>query len=306
VNKSDCYGFKVPSNIKDPNKASFIPFKKVCQVGCPPGYNEDRDKDGLTCRTCGSDCLKRCQSKIIDSIAAAQSLKGCGVIEGKLYKVIKVYTIFNNFYFTFDIYHIKGPLEIQIRSSSKTFSSSNVITSNNVVKELENSLSDIVEIEDYLKIARSFPIVSLSFLKNLKRIKGNRLESSKYSLIIWDNQNLEELWNENQDVKIEKGKLFFYFNPKLCFNKVEKLAKNNSLIENYETASKSNGDKITCNVTTLSVNVSRVLAEAALLSWQPLQLGDERSLLSYVVFYLPAPYQNVTLWEGRDACGNDG
>jgi insulin receptor len=135
-----------------------------------------------------------------------------------------------------------GPLEIQIRSSSKsTSSSNNVITTNNVVKELENSLSDIVEIHDYLKIARSFPIVSLSFLKKLRVIKGNRLEGGKYSLIIWDNQNLEELWSENQQVKIDNGKLFFYFNPKLCFYKVERLAKTQAQIENYDTASKSNG-----------------------------------------------------------------
>jgi len=36
------------------------------------------------------------------------------------------------------------------------------------------------------------------------------------------------------------------------------------------------------------------------------KLEDERSLLNYVVFYIAAPHTNVTLWDGRDACGNDG
>lgn len=250
----------------------FIPFNFTCMRGCPASHVEDPVQ---ICRPCGNACLKKCQAKIIDSIAAAQSLKGCSVIE--------------------------GPLEIQIRSSARS-----VESTNNIVKELENSLSDIVEIQDYLKIARSFPIVSLSFLKKLKTIRGQRLESSKYSVVIWDNQNLQELWDDSQKINVVKGKFFFHFNPKLCFFKIENLANNSDRIENYETAKMSNGDKTPCNVKSLEVKIAEILPHAALLTWSPLKLEDERSLLSYVVFYIPANHQNVTLWDGRDACGNDG
>lgn len=230
----------------------------------------------MDCKPCGAACQKKCQAKIVDSIAAAQSLKGCSIIE--------------------------GPLEIQIKSSTRS-----VESTNNIVKELENSLSDVVEIQDYLKIARSFPIVSLSFLKKLRKIRGNRLESSKYSVVIWDNQNLQELWDENQNVTIENGKLFFHFNPKLCFSKIERLAETSRVqIENLDTARMSNGDKTACNVKPLDVKVAQILPQAALLSWKPLILEDERSLLSYVVFYTPAMNRNITIWDGRDACGNDG
>lgn len=253
---------------------SFIPFNRSCNLGCPPLFVDFQN--GTDCQPCGSKCRKKCQSKIIDSIAAAQTLKGCAIID--------------------------GPLEIQIRSSAKTIDSTH-----NVVRELENSLSEIVEIRDYLKIARSFPIVSLSFLKKLKVIHGERLESNKHSLVIWDNQNLQELWDEKQEVKIERGQLFFHFNPKLCFYKIERLAQSNlSRIENYDTAKISNGDKIPCNVTYVPVTVAEIYAEGALLQWEPLKLEDDRSLLGYVVYYMQAPYQNVTLWDGRDACGNDG
>lgn len=49
----------------------------------------------------------------------------------------------------------------------------------NIVKDLEKNMGMIEEIGGYLKIVRSFPLVSLNFLKNLKRIRGNQLESQK-------------------------------------------------------------------------------------------------------------------------------
>lgn len=49
----------------------------------------------------------------------------------------------------------------------------------NIVKELEESLSMIEEITGYLKVVRSFPLVSLSFLRKLHVIRGEILESSK-------------------------------------------------------------------------------------------------------------------------------
>lgn len=49
----------------------------------------------------------------------------------------------------------------------------------NIVKELEESLSMIEEITGYLKVVRSFPLVSLNFLRKLHVIRGETLESSK-------------------------------------------------------------------------------------------------------------------------------
>lgn len=49
----------------------------------------------------------------------------------------------------------------------------------NIVRELEESLSMIEEITGYLKVVRSYPLVSLTFLRKLRLIKGETLESSK-------------------------------------------------------------------------------------------------------------------------------
>jgi insulin receptor len=286
LTKHECYDLNNHSSTEEsiPSKEHpFIPFEGKCLQECPQRYSKSGTGHNMTCTKCGDKCLKRCTPRIIDSIATAQTLKGCSIVE--------------------------GALEIQIRGTTK-----NADVGRNIVKELEASLVDIIEIDHYLKIARSHPILSLSFLKNLKRINGNQLETGKNAIMVWENQNLEELWDEMQHIEIKRGQLFFYYNPKLCFDKIEKLARKSvqkgrdykEMIANYETAKLSNGDKTPCNVTLLNVTVQQVFPQAALLEWQPIFFGDDRKLLNYVVFYITAPYANITLWEGRDACGNDG
>lgn len=287
MSKEECYELNT-SNPTDSSVSSpehpFIPFDGRCIRECPPRYTKHGTGREMTCKLCNETCLKRCVVKtIVDSIETAQALKGCSIID--------------------------GPLEIQIRGTAK-----NPESGKNIVKELEASLSDIVEINEYLKIARSHPILSMSFLKNLRKIHGKRLEGGRNALVVWENHNLQELWDESQKIEILNGKLFFHFNPKLCFYKIEQLANKSvtpntnlsTIIENYDTAKISNGDKTPCNVTPLNVTVEHIYPQAALLSWDPLKLEDERSLLNYVVFYIAAPFTNVTLWDGRDACGNDG
>ncbi|KAG5668610.1 hypothetical protein PVAND_016546 [Polypedilum vanderplanki] len=287
LTKDQCYDLNTAtatdSSVKNPD-ALFIPFENECRKDCPQNYTKVNTGRNMTCEKCNGPCLKECTFiNIVDSIEAAQALKGCNIIE--------------------------GPLEIQIRGITK-----NPESGKNIVKELEASLSGIEEIKGYLKIARSHPILSMSFLKKLRKIHGNSLEGGRNALVVWENQNLQELWDESHRIEIVQGKLFFHFNPKLCFYKIEQLANKSAdgrknpteMIENYDTAKISNGDKTPCNVTPLNVTVEKILPKAALLSWNPLQLGDERSLLNYVVYYIAAPNKNVTLWDGRDACGNDG
>lgn len=56
----------------------------------------------------------------------------------------------------------------------------------------------------------------------------------------------------------------------------------------------------------LSVTVSKVSAYAVLIKWNAFKTPDPRTLLGYVVYSIEAPYRNVTLYDGRDACGGDG
>lgn len=175
---------------------------------------------------------------------------------------------------------------------------------------MELALSDIEQIDGSLKIVRSFPIVSLNFFKKLARIKGNLLESERYALYLMDNQNIQSLFPQN--VTIDHGKLFFHFNPKLCPAVIEEL-KDNVIDLRYvdqfapeDVAKNSNGDKVACTVTVLNATMKSIRSLGAIISLQPMVYEDERSLLGYVIYYMVAPYTNVTLYDGRDACGGDG
>ena len=123
------------------------------------------------------------------------------------------------------------------------------IFTDNVVKELETALSDIEEIDGALKIVRSFPIVSLSFFRSLKYIHGRDI-SDRYTMYVIDNQNLQSLFIRN--VTISSGKLFFHFNPKLCYANIEALKDNVVDLRNLsklpldDVPANSNGDKVAC------------------------------------------------------------
>lgn len=106
----------------------------------------------------------------------------------------------------------------------------------------------IEEISGYLKIVRSFSLISLNFFGRLKRIKGEIKDSNKYVFIVLDNQNLQDLFGDDRMVEIDEGRLFFHFNPKLCYSKIKRLqtlAKLDQPTE-LEVATNSNGDKIAC------------------------------------------------------------
>lgn len=69
-------------------------------------------------------------------------------------------------------------------------------------------------------------------------------------MVVLDNQNLQELWDwkTKESLQIDKGRLFFHFNPKLCIKEIETLQNITGLPEftELEVASNSNGDKIAC------------------------------------------------------------
>ncbi|XP_018333468.1 insulin-like receptor [Agrilus planipennis] len=272
INKQTCINLERPMELKEkiPFDYPFKIFKDKCIIKCPANYMDDYKNH--ECKLCEGRCKKICPASRIDSILAAQQLRGCT--------------------------HINGSLEIQIRGGR------------NVVNALDENLNMIEEIDGYLKVVRSFPLVSFNFLRNLKAINGHTLDSDKYVFVVLDNQNLQDLWDwkNNRTLKIGRGKLFFHFNPKLCYYKIQELQQKTNLpeLKELEVASNSNGDKIACNVTDLQVNVTTIDSQMVSLSWVPFKLYDQRKLLGYIVYSMEAPYKNVTLYDGRDACGEDG
>lgn len=60
------------------------------------------------------------------------------------------------------------------------------------------------------------------------------------------------------------------------------------------------------NITELNVSVSSIRHDLCLITWAPYVHYEMRTLLGYVVFVMEAPHQNVSMNDGRDACGVDG
>lgn len=63
--------------------------------------------------------------------------------------------------------------------------------------------------------------MSLHMFRKLRRIHGQQLYKNTYSLIVFENQNLHELFNiEKQSLEIMRGKVQFQNNRMLCYQKV--------------------------------------------------------------------------------------
>lgn len=205
-------------------------------------------------------------------MSAAQQLKGCTYIDGSLN------------------IRIDGP--------------------RNIEEELEKNLGMIEEIEGFLKVHRSFSLRSLNFLKKLRIIHGRNLESN-FSVIVHDNQNLQELWNwtEKSPVKVKNGTFKFHYNPKLCKSKIDEFRDVSDLKINYsevDVSPNSNGDKVGCSFVSIITHVNLTGPNDVIISWNTSDVPDrDDGLIGYLIYYIEAPYQNVSANDG-DACGEQG
>ncbi|KAF4523359.1 hypothetical protein B566_EDAN005513 [Ephemera danica] len=262
----------VPSTA--PDTVGFEPkpwrvFNGTCVPFCPQGYEEHTQEGRLTCRVCDQGgCKIICTSNKVDTIAKAQLLEGCT--------------------------HINTSLEIQINGGK------------DVSQELEAYLGAIEEIDNFLKITRSFSILNLNFLKSLRVIHGKQLEKGKYSLVVLDNPNLQDLWDwESRDsaLTLENGSIFFHLNPKLCPREIRRLQDVTRLpagsFSEQDVSNVTNGDEVECIVVDLKARVTTKLVTGVL------SVPKHSSLLSYLVYSIEAPFQNVSAYDGLDVCGGN-
>uniref|UniRef100_A0A4W3GZ00 Tyrosine-protein kinase receptor n=1 Tax=Callorhinchus milii TaxID=7868 RepID=A0A4W3GZ00_CALMI len=249
----------------------YVIHNGECIPDCPSGYIVNTTS--LLCMPCSGLCPKVCpvNVKAIESVKAAQELRGCTVI--------------------------KGSLVINIRGGT------------NIAAELEANLGLIEVITGYLRIRRSYALVSLSFFRSLTLIKGDTLELGMYSFYVLDNQNLQQLWDWNKhNLTISRGKMFFHHNPKLCLTEIFKMETITGLKgreEKSDIALKTNGDQASCESQRLSFVTNKTGTDKIMLKWEPYWPQDFRDLLGFMVFFREAPYQNVTEFDGQDACGSN-
>lgn len=164
--------------------------------------------------------------------------------------------------------------------------------------ELEENLKNLKEITEYLKIVRSLPIRSLSFLKNLETIRGESLVRQDYSLLIIDNGNLKDLWtfenntiNGKKRISLLNGRVSVHMNPNLCYAKIVKMKeymdiKNLSHFDE-DVSKTSNGDKADCGFGKLDVNITDIDSKLVKVEFENIisRLNDHRFLYGYLIYY---------------------
>ncbi|XP_051560277.1 insulin-like growth factor 1 receptor [Myxocyprinus asiaticus] len=263
-----CITMDLCSKIHLPDYDRFVIHGGECMSDCPPGFTHDENQS-MFCKACDGLCDKFCDEKVIDSVDAAQSLKGCTVIRGNL--------------------HI------------------NIRRGNNIASELENFLGLIKTVTGYVKIRSSHTLNSLSFLKSLRYINGEELWDDMYAFAALDNQHLQFLWDWSQhNLTINTGKLYFRLNPKLCMSEIHKMWAKTGITEKFlEEDFRNNGNRASCESKILKFISNSTRSNRISLTWERYRPPDYRDLVSFVVYYKEAPFQNITEFDGQDGCGSD-
>ncbi|XP_077174723.1 insulin receptor-related protein isoform X2 [Paroedura picta] len=268
VTAEDCASLRKVS--ENPRESSqFVLHQEQCLSECPSGYQ--RKESSIFCHKCEGLCPKECKvgTKTVDSTRAAKDLSGCTLVEGNLI--------------------------INIRRGD------------NLASELQGSLGLIETITGFLKIKHSFALISLSFFKNLKLIRGDSMVDGNYTLYILDNPNLQQLWDwQHHTLSVPVGKMYFAFNPKLCLSEIyrmEEITGTKGRQNKAEINPRTNGDRASCKAQTLRFVSNSTESDRMVLKWERYQPPEYRDLLSFIVYYKESPFQNVTEHVGQDACG---
>ncbi|XP_051506231.1 insulin-like growth factor 1 receptor [Myxocyprinus asiaticus] len=263
-----CITMELCSKIHLPDYDRFVIHGGECMADCPPGFTHDENQS-MFCKACEGLCDKFCDEKVIDSVDAAQSLKGCTVIRGNL--------------------HI------------------NIRRGNNIALELENFLGLIKTVTGYVRIRSSHTLNSLSFLKSLRYINGDELWDDMYAFVALDNQHLQFLWDWSQhNLTINAGKLYFRLNPKLCMSEIRKMWAKTGITEKFlEEDFRNNGHRASCESKILKFISNSTRSNRIKLTWERYQPPNYRDIVSFVVYYKEAPFQNITEFDGQDGCGSD-
>uniref|UniRef100_H3D2Z2 Tyrosine-protein kinase receptor n=1 Tax=Tetraodon nigroviridis TaxID=99883 RepID=H3D2Z2_TETNG len=266
-----CVSVDFCSKVHLPDPHTFVLHGQECMPECPSGYTRSTT-DNMSCTACDGLCDKVCEGeeKVIDSVDAAQSLKGCTVIKGNLHINIR-----------------RGP--------------------NNMVAELESFTGLIQRVKGYVRIRHSHTLNSLAFLRSLRYIDGETLLDDMYAFFAFDNHQLQYLWDWSQhNLTIRTGKLYFRANPKLCVSEIHKMWEKTGIQGRFDESDfRNNGDRASCESTILAFTSNSTSSTRIKLTWQRYRPPDYRDLISFIVYFKEAPHSNITEYEGQDGCGSN-
>ncbi|XP_044212199.1 insulin-like growth factor 1a receptor [Thunnus albacares] len=263
-----CITLEACSQVHLTDDPHFVIHGGECMPDCPSGFTRN-ETNRMLCNACNGLCDKVCSSLVIDSVDAAQSLKDCTVISGNL--------------------------DINIRHG------------NNIASELESFMGLIQTVTGYVRIRHSHALGSLSFLKSLRYINGEELMDKMYSFSAINNQHLQYLWDWSQhNLTIRTGRLFFSLNPKLCMSEIHMMwEKTGITVKPEEGDFRNNGERASCESHILKFLSNTTTSYTIKLTWERFWPPKYKDLISFVVYYKEAPFQNITEFDGQDGCGSN-
>ncbi|EFA02828.2 insulin-like receptor isoform X1 [Tribolium castaneum] len=247
-------------------------FNDTCVETCPIYNNRDKNAKG-GCVYAGKKYKKECRGGLIEKLDVLQEMKDCT--------------------------HINTSLELRI-------------TQDYLVPYLEKYLGNVVSISGYLNVSRSGNIKSLEFFKNLELIKGEELANNVYALYVFQNKNLEKLWDfdDNFNLTIRHGSIQIHDNRFLCPSDIIRLEEivgaktdNDTIIFRY-----SNGYNSVCNQKNMTVKILENNPTNVTLAWQRADsTTDNEVTIGYTIYYVPVlEGNNITAFENKDECSVDG
>ncbi|XP_072383123.1 insulin receptor-like [Diabrotica undecimpunctata] len=209
----------------------------------------------ISCHYCGYKCIKHCNStdllntqNVIDAKSELKRLKGCT--------------------------HINGSLIIKMADAE--------------MDDLKKYLGSVRNISGMLMIGRTRKLSSMEFLKNITYIGSDITPEmdmySNYSIFMYENQNLQQLWNYTNFNLTLKGTIGFHDNPLLCKSEIDKLAKATGVeYSDVGVSPFSNGDKANCLVKKVDVHV-KTYSKNATLTWHTSHEKNE-IYVGFTLFY---------------------
>ncbi|XP_039950648.1 insulin-like peptide receptor [Bactrocera tryoni] len=164
----------------------------------------------------------------------------------------------------------------------KSLNASVIISIRNTVNEddLVNSLGNLQEIGGYLKIIGSDGLTSLKFLKGLQRIsgRGELLEAGLYGLVLYDNENLKDLWQPQKNFEVVHGSMYVEMNKKLCNRKLREFARK-VRHDVLKDALQVNDQEVLCDPAKLSLHIEILSHRSAKFSWPKEQTSSEVEIM---------------------------
>uniref|UniRef100_A0A8C7JBP1 Tyrosine-protein kinase receptor n=1 Tax=Oncorhynchus kisutch TaxID=8019 RepID=A0A8C7JBP1_ONCKI len=152
----------------------------------------------------------------------------------------------------------------------------NIRRGQNIVSELESFMGLIQTVTGYVRIRHSQTLGSLSFLKSLRYINGEDLMDDMYAFHAVDNQHLQFLWDWTQTGITEKFE---------------------------EDDFRNNGGPSESKI--LRFKSNSTMSNRIKVTWQRYRPPDYRDLISFILYYKEAAYQNITEFDGQDGCGSN-